>query len=55
MPVWPVVFDTSDVKSFLLLVSLAFISIGSKPSSLATRWAAVVLPMPGAPEMTTAR
>ena len=41
--------------SFLLLASLAFSSIGVKPSSLAQRWALVVFPMPGGPVISTAR
>ena len=41
--------------SFLLRASLAFNSIGVNPSSLAHRWALVVLPMPGDPVMSTAR
>jgi hypothetical protein len=42
-------------KSFLLLVSLALSSMIVYPASFATRCAAVVLPMPGPPEMRTAR
>jgi hypothetical protein len=41
--------------SFLLLASLAFSSSGSYPQTFPTRWAVVVLPMPGPPEMRTAR
>jgi hypothetical protein len=40
--------------SFLLRASLALSSSGSYPHSLATRWAVVVLPMPGGPESRTA-
>jgi len=41
--------------SFLLRASLAFISIGVKPASCAHRWALVVLPIPGGPEISMAR
>lgn len=40
---------------FLLRASLALSSIGVKPSSFAHKCAAVVLPIPGGPEMKTAR
>ena len=40
--------------SFLLRVSLAFISIGVNPASLAQRCALVVFPIPGGPVMRTA-
>ena len=41
--------------SFLLRASLAFISIGVNPSSLAHKCALVVLPIPGDPVISTAR
>src|SRR3569833_2934418 len=41
--------------SFLLLVSLALLSMTSYPASFAARCAAVVFPMPGGPEIMTAR
>lgn len=40
--------------SFLLRASLALSSSGSYPHSLATRWAVVVFPIPGGPEIKTA-
>lgn len=41
--------------SFLLRASLALSSIGVNPSSFAHKCALVVLPMPGGPDMSTAR
>lgn len=41
--------------NFLLLVSLAFNSIGVNPASFATRCALVVFPIPGGPESMTPR
>jgi len=49
------VWLSSLSSSFLLRVSLAFSSSTSYPSSWHTRCTAVVLPMPGAPDMSIAR